>query len=71
MDRLSIPEESVSTYVDNIWFQKSLSAFIRPLETVLGEDVVKDHVITYVGDHLTHSTSFSITLTNWIGFFIN
>jgi len=39
-------------------FKNSLSAFIRPLETVLGDDVVNDHVITYVDDLLMHSSSF-------------
>jgi hypothetical protein len=36
-------------------FKNSLSAFIRALETVLGDDVVNDHVITYV-DNLIHSS---------------
>jgi len=40
-------------------FKNSLSEFIRALETVLGDDVVKDHVITYVGDLHIHSSSFS------------
>jgi len=36
----------------------SLLAFIRALETVLGDDVVNDHVITYVDDLLIYSSSF-------------
>ena len=28
------------------------------METVLGDDVVNDHVITYVDDLLNHSSSF-------------
>jgi hypothetical protein len=40
-------------------FKDSLSAFIQVLETVLGDDVVNDHVITYVDDLLIHSSSFS------------
>ena len=39
-------------------FKNSLSAFIRALETILGDDVVNDHVITYVDDLLIHSSSF-------------
>ena len=38
-------------------FKNSLSAFIRALQTVLGDDVVNDHVITYVDDLLIHSSS--------------
>jgi hypothetical protein len=30
--------------------KNSLSAFIRALDTVLGDDVVNDHVITYVDE---------------------
>jgi len=39
-------------------FKNSLSAFIRALETVIGDDVVNDHVITYVDVLLFHSSSF-------------
>jgi hypothetical protein len=59
MNRLSIPEESVSTYVDNMWFQRHFINLYRALETVLGDDVLKDHVVTYVDDLLIHSSSFS------------
>jgi hypothetical protein len=38
-------------------FKNSLSAFIGALETVLGDDVVKDRVITYVDDLIIHSSS--------------
>jgi hypothetical protein len=38
-------------------FKNSLSAFIRALETVLGDGVVNDHVITYVDELLIHSLS--------------
>ena len=38
-------------------FKNCLSAFIRALEAVLGDDVVNDHVITYVDDLLIHSSS--------------
>jgi hypothetical protein len=37
--------------------KNSSSAFIRALETVLRDDVVNDHVITYVDDPLIHSSS--------------
>ena len=39
-------------------FKNSLSAFIRALETVLGDDEMNDHVITYVDDLLIHSSTF-------------
>jgi hypothetical protein len=35
-----------------------LSAFIQTLEAVLGNDVVNDHVITYVDTRLIHSSRF-------------
>jgi hypothetical protein len=38
--------------------KNSLSVFIWALETVLGDDVVNDHVITYIDDLLIHSSSF-------------
>jgi len=38
-------------------FKNSLSAFVRALEVDLGDDVVNDHVITYVDDLLIHSSS--------------
>ena len=38
-------------------FKNSLSAFVRALEVVLGDDIVNDHVITYMDDLLIHSSS--------------
>jgi hypothetical protein len=40
-------------------FKNSLSEFIRSLETILGDDVLKDYVITYVDDLHIHSSRFS------------
>jgi hypothetical protein len=39
-------------------FKNSLLAFLRALETVFSDDVVNDHVMTYVDDILIHSPSF-------------
>jgi hypothetical protein len=39
-------------------YKNSLSAFIRALENVLGDDVVNDHVITYADDLIIHSSTF-------------
>jgi len=38
-------------------FKNRLSAFVRALKKVLGDDVVNDHVITYVDELLIHSSS--------------
>jgi len=38
-------------------FKNSLSAFLRTLKGVLGDDVVNDHMIMYVDDLLIHSSS--------------
>jgi hypothetical protein len=40
-------------------FKNSLSAFIRALDQVLGDDDVSNHVVMYVDDLLIHSSNFT------------
>jgi len=40
-------------------FKKSLSAFIRALEKVLGDDLINNNLVMYLDDLLVHSSTFS------------